>query len=79
MGPCCQINGFGGDRRIAPGANIQGLLKLLEDRALTLSGQRYMHRAESCAEIRAIAAGHSAYFSKAEELALHIDEIARAR
>ena len=54
-------------------------IELLEDRAVTPPWQRFMHAAVPCDEIRSIVASHSAYFSKAGELAAHIDEIARGR
>lgn len=53
-------------------------IELLEDRAVSLSLQRRMHAAMPCDEVRAIAAGHSAYFSRPDELTAHLDEIAGA-
>ena len=53
-------------------------IELTEDRAVTPAWQRYMHAAVPCAEVRSIAASHSAYFSKADELATQIDSIARS-
>lgn len=52
-------------------------IELTEDRAVTPQWQRYMHQQVPCAEVRAIAASHSAYFSKPDELARHLDQIAQ--
>ena len=50
-------------------------IELLEDRAVTPMLQKRMHSAMPCA-VRSIAASHSAYFSKPDELTAHLDEIA---
>ncbi|MGE0484447.1 MAG: alpha/beta fold hydrolase [Gammaproteobacteria bacterium] len=52
-------------------------VELTEDRAVPPGWQRFMHGRVPCAEVRQIAASHSAYFSRADELARHIDAIAR--
>lgn len=54
-------------------------IELLEDRAVSPALQRRMHAAMPCDEVRAIEAGHSAYFSKPDELTAHLDEIASLR
>ncbi len=54
-------------------------IELSEDRAVTPRWQRYMHQAVPCNEVRTIAASHSAYFSKPDALAEHIDAIAKSR
>lgn len=51
-------------------------IELLEDRAVTLAWQRHMVATIPCDEVRSITASHSAYFSKPDELARHIHEIA---
>ena len=51
-------------------------IELTEDRAVPLAWQRRMQANGPCAEVRAIAASHSAYFSKPDELARHLHEIA---
>jgi pimeloyl-ACP methyl ester carboxylesterase len=51
-------------------------IELTEDRAVPPAWQRFMCAAVRCDEIRSIAAGHSAYFSKPEELAGLIGDVA---
>ena len=51
-------------------------IELTEDRAVTPVLQRRMSTDVPCDEVRSIAASHSAYFSKPDELAAHLDEIA---
>ncbi len=51
-------------------------IELTEDRAVPLAWQRRMQGNGPCAEVRAIAASHSAYFSQPDELARHLHEIA---
>ncbi len=51
-------------------------LELTEDRAVPLAWQRRMQANGPCAEVRAIAASHSAYFSRPDELARHLHELA---
>lgn len=53
-------------------------IELLEDRAVTPALQKRMHSAMPCVAVRSIAASHSAYFSKPDELTMHLDEIAAA-
>lgn len=51
-------------------------IELLKDRAVSPMLQKRMHAAMPCDEIRSIEASHSAYFSKPDELAGHLNEIA---
>lgn len=51
-------------------------IELLQDRAVTPTLQKRMHSAIPC-EIRSMDASHSAYFSKPDELARHLNEIAQ--
>lgn len=51
-------------------------IELLDDRAVPIAWQRRMQANGPCAEIRAIAASHSAYFSRPDELAAQLHEIA---
>lgn len=60
--------GYGGVRKV--------YIELTADRAVPLAWQRRMQRNGPCAEVRAIAASHSAYFSQPDELARHLHEIA---
>ena len=53
-------------------------IELTEDQAVPLAWQRRMQANGPCAEVRAIAASHSAYFSRPDELARHLHEIALA-
>ncbi len=50
-------------------------IELTQDRAVTHAWQRAMLARVPCAETRSIAASHSAYFSRPEELARHIHEL----
>jgi hypothetical protein len=59
------------------GSIRRAYIELLEDRAVTPGFQRQMHGATPC-EVRSIEASHSAYFSKPDELAGHLHEIATA-
>ncbi len=52
-------------------------IELTDDRAVPIGWQRYMHGQVPCAQVRALDAGHSAYFSKPDALAGHIDALAR--
>ena len=52
-------------------------IELSADRAVPLAWQRYMHTRETMSAVRSIDASHSAYFSKPDELAREIIEIAR--
>jgi pimeloyl-ACP methyl ester carboxylesterase len=61
------------------GATYKVYVELTEDRAVTLKWQRYMHQAVPCDEVHSIAASHSAYFSKPDEVANVIAAIARSR
>jgi pimeloyl-ACP methyl ester carboxylesterase len=61
------------------GATYKVYIELTEDRAVTPKWQRYMHQAVPCDEVHAIAASHSAYFSKPDEVAHLIAAIARSR
>lgn len=51
-------------------------VELTEDRAVPLAWQRKMQANGPCTEVRSIAASHSAYFSRPDELAQHLHEIA---
>jgi hypothetical protein len=51
-------------------------IELLRDRAVSPAFQRRLHAATPCNEVRSIDASHSAYFSKPDELAAHLDDIA---
>lgn len=53
-------------------------IELSEDKAVPLAWQRRMQRNGPCDEVRAIAASHSAYFSRPDELVRHLHEIAAA-
>ena len=46
----------------------RGYIELLDDRAVSLPLQRRMHAAMPCARVECVAASHSAYFSKPDEL-----------
>ncbi len=59
------------------GSVYKAYIELTEDRAVTPGWQRYMQTLVPCNEVRQIAASHSAYFSKPDELARHVHEIAR--
>lgn len=51
-------------------------VELTEDRAVPLAWQRKMQANGPCTEVRSIAASHSAYFSRPDELAASLHEIA---
>jgi len=51
-------------------------IELTEDRAVTPTFQRYMNSRTPCDPVLSIAAGHSAYFSKPDELADRLEELA---
>ncbi|HEX7060063.1 MAG TPA: alpha/beta fold hydrolase [Solirubrobacterales bacterium] len=53
-------------------------IELTEDRAVTPAFQRYMHSRTPCDPVLCIAASHSAYFSKPDELADRLEELANA-
>jgi hypothetical protein len=61
--------GFGAIRRV--------YVELLDDRAVTPQLQRRMYTNVPCEEVRSIDASHSAYFSRPDELAAHLDAVAR--
>jgi pimeloyl-ACP methyl ester carboxylesterase len=54
-------------------------IELTEDRAVTPGFQRYMHARVPCDPVLSIEAGHSAYFSRPEELADRLEELAKLR
>ncbi len=54
-------------------------IELTEDRAVTPTFQRHMHSRMPCDPVVGIAASHSAYFSKPDELTDRIEELANAR
>ena len=51
-------------------------IELTEDRAVPLAWQRRMQANGPCADVRAIAASHSAYFSQPDALACELHDIA---
>lgn len=51
-------------------------IELTEDRAVTPAFQRHMHSRTPCDPVLQIAASHSAYFSKPDELADRLEELA---
>lgn len=51
-------------------------IELTEDRTVPLAWQRRMQELVPCDEVRAIAASHSAYLSRPDELAAHLHAIA---
>lgn len=53
-------------------------IELTEDQAVTLAFQRYMHSQVPCDPVVSMDASHSAYFSKPDELADRIEELAAA-
>lgn len=53
----------------------RGYIEFLEDRAVSLSLQRHMHAAMPCARVERVAASHSAYFSRPDDLARAIVSI----
>ena len=61
------------------GAVHKVYIELSQDRAVTPRWQRAMYTAVPCAEVCAIAASHSAYFSQPERLVEHIERIAKSR
>lgn len=54
-------------------------IELTEDRAVTPGWQRAMYTRVPCDEVLSLAASHSAYFSKPDELSALIDSLARQR
>jgi pimeloyl-ACP methyl ester carboxylesterase len=58
------------------GAVPRHYIELTQDKAVSLPLQRRMIAASPCASVSSIAASHSAYFSRPEELAAAIDGIA---
>lgn len=61
-------------------ADFEGAyIELTEDRAVTPAFQRYMHSRTPCDPVLSIAASHSAYFSKPDELTDRLEELAAPR